>query len=306
MKRRSAIGLLLLVAALLLAGCAPARQVAEMAVSFDAGPAMGTREEVMEEVMAEKFAIAPQAPAAAPMEAVAVGGDMADRMIIRTTYMTIVVQDTDVMLTELQAMIQQYGGYVSDLNRWFVNEQPYASIVLRIPAEHLDAALAQVREGSIRVASERTSGADVTEEYVDLSARLRNLEATETELLELMTEVRRNRGSAEDILAIHNRITEIRGQIESLKGRTQYLERMAALATVHIEIQPRVLPGAIVTPARWNPLVTVSDAARAFVGMLQSLLDLAIWLLILSPFILIPVLAVWFIVRGIRRRRARA
>lgn len=303
MKRWSAIGLLLLVMALVLAGCAPApRPEAEIAMVQDASPAMVRGEEVM----LEKFAVAPaEAPLPAP-PVMGVGGDLAERMIIRQTYMDVLVQDTDVMLARLQEIIQQYGGYVSDMNRWFVNEQPFASVVLRLPAEHLDSALAQVREGSIRVESERASGQDVTEEYVDLSARLRNLEATETELLELLTEVRRNRGSAEDILAIHNRITEIRAQIESLKGRTQFLERMTAMATVHIEIHPRVLPGAIVQPARWNPLVTISNAARTFVGMLQILMDVAIWLLVFSPLVLIPVLVLWLVIRGIRRRRAHA
>jgi hypothetical protein len=293
MRHRKGIVLLLLVVALLLGACA--RQAEMIQVSDQAAVAV-------EREVQKAAAPAMEAPGSVG-SSMAAYGDVADRMIIRRTYMVVVVEDTDAMLARLQGIVSQYGGYVSESNRWLSNEQPYATVTLRIPAENLEAALGIVREGAIRIENETSSGDDVTEEYVDLGARVRNLEATETELLELLSEVRRNRGSAEDILAIHNRITSLRGEIESLKGRTQYLERMTALATVTIEIRPRQQPGSVVQPARWNPLVTLSDAARAFVEVLQVLVDLAIWLLILSPFVLIPVLVIWLIIRAAKRRR---
>jgi hypothetical protein len=298
MKHRSAIVVVFVVIALLLTSCAAQREAAE---TSDA--ARVVRETVVVEREVEKAA-APAMEAPGGMgSAMSTYGDVADRMIIRTTYMTVVVEDTDAMLALVQRIVAQYGGYVSDLNRWLSNEQPYATVTLRIPAEHLEEALGQVREGSILVESERSSGQDVTEEYVDLSARLRNLEATEAELLELLSEVRRNRGSAEDILAIHNRITQIRGEIESLKGRTQYLERMTDLATVTIEIRPRQQPGAVVEPEGWNPLVTVSEAARALVDVLEFFAKLAIWLAVLSPLVLVPALVLWLLIRALRKRR---
>ncbi|MFO7697951.1 MAG: DUF4349 domain-containing protein [Anaerolineae bacterium] len=231
--------------------------------------------------------------------------NVADRMIIRTVSMSVVVDDTDVMLGAIQQLVKVNGGYIAGSNRWLSGEQAYASVTLRVPADKLEAVLGVLRDASISVENESSTGDDVTEEYVDVSARLRNLEATEEELLQLLTEVRKNRGSAEDILAIHNRITELRSQIESLKGRQQYLERSAALATININIRPKAQPGSIVQPARWNPSVTVANALRAFVELLQILLDVLIWLLILSPVVLIPALVIWLIVRSVKRRRAR-
>ncbi|MBN1402602.1 MAG: DUF4349 domain-containing protein, partial [Anaerolineae bacterium] len=152
-------------------------------------------------------------------------GSAEDRMIIQTVNMSIVVEDTDVTLALVSDLVAAYEGYVADSSRWLVNEQPYARITLRIPAASLDEVRGILRDEAIRVESENTSGEDVTEEFVDLQARLRNLEATEKELLALLTEVRENRGKAEDILAIHRELTNIRSQIESLKGRAQYLER---------------------------------------------------------------------------------
>jgi hypothetical protein len=302
MRQRTAIAVILLVAALLLSACAaPVRQAAEFAVAreaaYDSAP-------MFEGEMDKAFS--PESPRAAVGGTQAAYSGVEGRMIIRRTSMSILVEDTDVMLERLQQIVTQHGGYVSELNRWLSNEQPYANVTLRIPAENLEEALGSVREGAIRVDNETSSGDDVTEEYTDLSARLRNLEATETELLALLTEVRQNRGRAEDILAIHNRITEIRGQIESLKGRVQYLERMTALATIRIEIRPRTQTGTIIQTATWNPLVTAGNALRALVQVLQELVNLAIWVVVFSLLLVPPALVLWAIVRTVRRRRRLA
>jgi len=156
---------------------------------------------------------------------------------------------------------------------------------------------------ALKVERETSSGQDVTEEYTDIQAQLRNLEATETELLALLTEVRENRGKAEEILAVHRELTSIRGQIESLKGRSQYLERMTALATITMEIRPKATPGAVVEQYRWNPLVTASRALRSLLAFAQVVLDVGIYLLIFSPVIIIPVVIIWLVVRAVRRGR---
>ena len=157
---------------------------------------------------------------------------------------------------------------------------------------------------------ESTSGEDVTEEYTDLEARLRNLEATEVELRELLTTVRQRTGKAEDILAVHRELTNIRGQIEQLKGRMQYLEQMSALATIHIELTPDVLSRPL-TVGRWEPKGTAANALRALIQVLQFLVDAGIWLVIVGLPVLIliaiPILILILIIRAWRRRRrARA
>ena len=229
--------------------------------------------------------------------------DLSERMIISTASMTVIVEDTDKTLADVRETAKSYGGYISDSNRWLVNEQPYASITLKVPAESLDQVMDLLRGMAIAVESENTSGQDVTEEYFDLHARLRNLEATETELLALLTEVRENRGKAEDILAIYRELTNIRSQIESLKGRTVYLERMSALATIQVEIRPKQAPRPLVDKAKWSPLVTISEALRGFVRILQVVLDLAIYLLVFSPFVLVPAVVLWLLIKLLRRRK---
>ena len=77
----------------------------------------------------------------------------------------------------------------------------------------------------------------------------------------------------ENLRAIYREITSVRAQIESLKGRQQYLERMTAMATINLEIRPKEAPRAVVTKAKWNPLVTLTKALRGFVEVMQVLAE---------------------------------
>jgi len=294
MKRMAAVFSLLLILALTSACAAKSTQMS------DAVPAASQERGVFGG--AEASAAELELPAGSDGAAGAPG---AERLIIRTVDMSVLVEDTDVALGQIREMVAEFGGYIADSNRWLANEQPRARITMRIPAEHLDEALDSLRSASIRVEHESSSGQDVTEEYYDVDARLRNLEATEEELLALLTEVRENRGKAEDILAIHREITSIRGQIESLKGRKQYLSQMSALATVTVEIVPRSQPGSVVQRAKWNPLVTASNALQSFVRVFQVLVDALIHILVFSVYLLVPAGVLWLVVRAIRRRQAK-
>lgn len=293
-----------MLAVMLVAGCAA--KTADMAK-----PERVVESVVVEREMAPAPAMPAEESAAAGMNDRGEGARYAasdaalqQRMIIRTVNMTVLVEDTDAALGEVRSLVASYEGYIADSNRWMVSDtQAMAQITIRVPAESLDAALEALRGMALKVERETSSGQDVTEEYTDIQARLRNLEATETELLALLTEVRENRGKAEEILAIHRELTSIRGQIESLKGRSQYLERMTALATITMEIRPKAIPGAVVDSYRWSPLVTASDALRSLLAFAQVVIDVGIYLLVFSPAFIIPAVIIWLVVRALRRGR---
>ena len=229
-----------------------------------------------------------------------------ERMIIRTATMAVIVEDTDKTLQSLNETVKSYKGYIADSRLWHENDQLLANVVLRVPAQSLDEFLSKVRGMVLKVDTENISGQDVTEEYADVQARLKNLELTEKELQVLLTEVRENRGKAEDILAVYQKLTEIRGQIEQMKGRQQFLERMTALATVQIDIRPKEAPRSAVEKYKWDPLVIASDALRSFVNFVQGLATVAIYLIIFSPIVLVPIAAIWLLVWLLRRGRRKA
>jgi hypothetical protein len=241
-----------------------------------------------------------------------VGWDLApveERMIIRTGNISLVVKDAGESLEEVEAIAKDLGGYVVSSNSWHQEEQLRANLTIRVPAGEFDEAMARLADLAIKVESRNVSTQDVTEEYTDLDARLRNLEATETELLELLTEVRERTSKAEDVLAVHREVSNIRGQIEQVKGRMQYLEKMTAMATINIELIPDVLARPIVV-AGWRPSGTAANALRTLVTTLQFIVDASIWLIIyVLPtlvVIAIPFFILWMIWRRWRRKRKAA
>jgi len=231
-----------------------------------------------------------------------------ERMIIWTGNISLIVKDVGESLEKVEAIAKDLGGYVVSSSSWYQEEQLRARLTIRVPAEEFDAAMARLKDLAIRVESRNISTQDVTEEYTDLDARLRNLEATEKELLELLTEVRERTREAEDVLAVYRELTNIRGQIEQIKGRMQYLEKMTAMATINIELIPDVLAKPIVVGG-WRPTGTAANALRTLIKTLQFIVDVAIWLIIyvLPTLIVIAIpffilLLVWH--RWRRRRKA--
>jgi hypothetical protein len=227
-----------------------------------------------------------------------------ERMIVRTADIAIVVQDAEKTVEQIRGIVDSFGGYVVGLQLWRDQEQLRGAITVRVPAESLDQTLSQFKGLAVKVERENGSSQDVTEEYSDLGSQLRNLEATEKELLELLATVREKTGKAEDILAVYRELTQIRGQIEGLKGRMQYLERTAAMSSVTVELIPDVLAKPI-TVGGWRPSETVSRALRALVQALRGLVDAAIWVaLYIAPVlgvILIPFAVLWYLWR--RRKK---
>ena len=261
---------------------------------------------VVETVVVEKEVAAymPSAPGI-PREAADLGLEsVEERMIIWTGDVSLIVKDAEDSLEQVEALAKDLGGYVVNSSSWYQDDQLRARLTIRVLAEEFDAALAHLKDLAIRVENRNVSTQDVTEEYTDLDARLRNLEATETELLELLTEVRERTSKAEDVLAVHREVSNIRGQIEQVKGRMQYLEKMTAMATINVELIPDVLAKPLVV-AGWRPTGTAANALRTLIRTLQRIVDAALWLIIYVLPTLVVIAIPFFILWAIWRRWRR-
>lgn len=261
-----------------------------------------TRKEAPLPVEVEKVVEMP-APAPTPRPAADLGlAPLEERMIISRASLSLVVKDVERSLEEIRAIVEGLGGYVVNSNSWYEREQLRAHLTVRVPARELDAALERFKALAIEVERESISGEDVTEEYTDLEARLRNLEAAEKQLLKIMEQAE----ETEDVLAVYRELVNIRGQIEQTKGRMQYLERMSAMATIDLDLIPDVLAKPLVA-AGWRPAGTLAAALRALIRTLQIIADLAIWFVayVLPILILvaIPLAVLWFVWRRWRARR---
>jgi hypothetical protein len=234
-----------------------------------------------------------------------------DRKIIFRAYMSLVVGDTQQAMAQIQELVNASGGYVSNTElHQYRNDLMRGTMTVRVPVEDHQSTLAALRALAVRVLNENNTAEDVTAEYTDLEARLRNLEAAEQELLALLQEVReRPNATAEEILDVFEALTQKRGEIEQVKGRMQYLSNLTALSTITIELVPDEATKPVVDEG-WQPLVTIKNAFRSLINILQGLIDLAITLLIVVlPILLIiaiPFLLAYLLIRWLRRRRKQS
>lgn len=229
-----------------------------------------------------------------------------ERLVIRNADLSIVVKDPEASMTSISKLAEEMGGFVvsSNLYQTYTNNNilvPEASIVIRVPAEKLNDALEKIKADAVEVQSENQSGQDVTSEYVDLESQLKNLEAAEKQLMEIMSKAEKT----EDVLNVFNQLTSIRGQIESIKGQMKYFEESAALSavTVRLVAEETVQP---IEVLGWKPQGTLRDAVQNLIYFWQDFVDFLIWFVVnflpkLITIGLIFGLPIWLIVRAVRK-----
>ena len=252
-----------------------------------------------------------RAPADVPREVEAPAREPADpvtddavtqRLIIRNAMVDIVVQDTEETVAEITAMADELGGWVIESRLRSFEEGVRAHLRIRVPAESLDVALERIREQALEVNSETITGQDVTDEYVDLRSRRRHLEATEERLLAFMDEAE----DTEAALEVYDRLQSIQAQIEQVRGRMEYLEQSAAMATITLEITPSRLAQPLQL-GRWQPRGTVRDAFASLIRVLQFFVDALIVIVVLiapvAAVIALPIIGAFLVIRGLLRRR---
>jgi hypothetical protein len=280
---------------ILLLAAACTRQEARSAAPAQAD--MATRQSAVQEAVA--------APEGAGLPAGVAAAPAVPRMIVRTADVRIVVADTSKAVDAVTKSIESTGGYVSGSNIWREGELLRAKLTLRVPADKLTSTLAAIRAQAKRVENETISSEDVSQEFVDLESQVRNLEATEAELLELLKVARVNSKKATDVLEVHNHLTVIRGQIEQARGRMRYLSQVTSMSAIALDVVPDAIARPVVQKG-WQPLVVVKDASRSLVALLQNLATAAIWFVIyIVPILGMLALLIAALVKIARRSRTR-
>ncbi|MFH1635252.1 MAG: DUF4349 domain-containing protein [Chloroflexota bacterium] len=229
-----------------------------------------------------------------------------ERMVIKNADLSIVVEDPAQSMDGIATMAEGMGGFVVTSNLWQNTiasgiTVPHASITVRVPAERLDEALDEIKSGAGEVLRENVSGQDVTREYTDLRSRLRNLEAAEAQLMEIMENATRT----EDVLDVYNNLVNVREQIELIKGQMQYYEQAAALSSVSVDItaDDAMQPWKI---GNWQPVGVAKDAIEVLINTLQWLGDMVIWVVLcVLPVGIIIGIPLYFTWRGVSRLRKR-
>jgi LysM repeat protein len=165
--------------------------------------------------------------------------EYAERKVIRNATLTLEVDNPSDVQARLTSVAESHGGFVvtSDFKRTDT-ANPAApnvtvTVVLRVPSSQFGAAVAEIHSFAGRVKEEKTTGQDVTEEYIDLEARLRTKKALEAQFLEIMKQAHK----ISDALEVQSQIAEVRTDIERIEGRRRFLDNQSSLSTITVTLQ---------------------------------------------------------------------
>jgi len=170
---------------------------------------------------------------------------LVDRKIIRTARLELGVENVSAAVAEVEDIAVAAGGWVSASNV-FIDEPSKpdegdggtprrtetATVTIRVPAEAYRSVVGQLRGMAEELKSESSEASEVTEEYTDLQARLRNEKATEAQLLELLTKAE----TIPDILTVQDKVSQVRLEIERVQGRINVLDSLTNMATITVEL----------------------------------------------------------------------
>lgn len=224
-------------------------------------------------------------PATVPGEAAV------ERKIVKTGYITLEVEDVVETIDEVAKVADELGGYVVSSHKSEGEKGISGHITIRVLADRFDEAVERLRQLAINVPYESTEARDVTEEYVDLQARLHNLEATEAQYLALLEKAK----TVEEILKVQRELSNVREEIERIEGRMKYLERISDMALIEVTLKET---RGLAEP--WSASSAFRSAVRGLTTFGRGLATGLIWLGIFC-WVWIPPLVIW-----LRRRRRKA
>lgn len=226
-----------------------------------------------------------------------------DRKIIRDAELTLEVGAPADVQRKITSIAELLGGFVvtseSKIRQIGDAKQELAvDLVIRVPATQFGTALDQIRGAASRVIIEKVTGQDVTEEFIDIEARVKTQKALEGQFLEIM----KRASKVEDALEVQRQIAEVRTGIEKLEGRKRFLENRASLSTITVHL---LSPTAIAVNTSGfgrnirEAVVDSVDIATAIV------LGLIRFVIVLIPIFILIILPGWLIARYVFRRAMR-
>ena len=218
-----------------------------------------------------------------------------ERMIIYNAYVSLETDDIDSTLIQIKNLVENYGGYVAGSSRSTYDLRARAEIVVRIPKEKFHDAISEI-ESYGKLLDERTTSEDITEQYIDLRARLDNFLRQETRLDEILNMSK----TVDEILKVEKELTRIRGEIESLQGQINYLERNVEMSLIVVTLYE---PSPPFTSVGMKWIEVLETAVMSLFAVISGLIILIVSL---SPVIIIGTIVYYVLKRRkpkVKRRR---
>jgi hypothetical protein len=223
-----------------------------------------------------------------------------NRKIIRNADLTLEVGAPAEVQRKITSIAESVGGFVvtseSKLRQVGDSKQELeVNLVIRVPATQFGSAMDQIRSTGSRVLQEKMTGQDVTEEFIDLEARIKTQKALELQFLEIMTQA----SKVPDALEVQRQIAEVRTEIEKLEGRKRFLENRASLSTITVTLQS---PNAIVVNTSGFGRYVKEAIADSVEVAIAIVLFLIRFVIVMIPILILIIFPGWLVARFLFRR----
>jgi Domain of unknown function (DUF4349) len=256
---------------------------------------------------AAEVAAAPASGGASPPGETAPLPSQVERKIVYNATINLEVTDLASAFNDVSTIARSAGGFVEKSS--FAEGEGEedtgrgASLTIRVPTDQYQDSLSKLRtiQGA-KVKQEGSRSSEVTEQYTDLQSRLRVLQSTEHQYLLLVEQAK----TIPDILAMTDRLTGIRTQVEQVQGRINVLDRLTELASIDVSLMPAP-PAHLTKPAADGPRgvgETFVDAWSVSLTVARYLASLGAVLAVAVIWLAVPAVVVRFIMLRLRRRPA--
>ena len=219
--------------------------------------------------------------------------EVIEKKIIKTAEISIEVEDFKKARQALDSLLKKYGAYVADESEQSYDYQISSDINIRVKADNFDKILNDVSGLAIHLKSKHIKLSDVSEEFIDINARLKNKKQVEQQYLELLKKAR----TIDEILKVNEHLRMIREEIESKEGRLKYLKSQVSLSTIYLNmvqsIESKDYPG------------FGSKFIKAIGGGWNGILIFILGLVYMWPFIILIIFIVWLIIRYRKKRKQK-
>lgn len=203
-----------------------------------------------------------------------------DKALILTASVSLRADDPWSIADRVQAISAGLGGDVLSLAQSGAKDQKSATLTIRVPQARFNDALRQIRDiTDVEVVSSSVDGKDVTDQFVDLQARLKAKQDEEQRYLTLLARA----DKVDDILRIDSVLAQVRTQIEQLTGQVNSIKARTTFSTITVQVAPTA-PAPVPTPdpKAYDPSKTLERAVASLASMMRGVLDFAIWALVFS------------------------
>lgn len=225
-----------------------------------------------------------------------------ERKIIRNADLQLESDAPEEAQQKITTIAESKGGFVVESTQSSSNvksaTRDTVAMTIRVPAEKFNETLDEVRKTASRVIVETIKGTDVTEEFIDIEARLKAKRTLEAQFMEIM----KRADSVSAALEVQKQLSEVRAEIEKIEGRKRFLENQASLSTIKIKLQT---PLAFSTNSSGFLYRLKESIGNGFDAALNFVLGFVTVLIAILPFLILIVLPIFLVLRYFWKRLRR-